>query len=681
MLQLLRSYVRWWNRWLLLIPFFLLFFAGLRFFALHYYGGGPDRLGPAAADLGRAFFTGARFDLVAACYALILPLLMSLFWSFFPYRIIGNILVWFERSYFVVVVVSFVIIAIGDFGYYSYFQDHLNVLVFGLFDDDTEALIRTFQKNYPFYPILIGTALAVAGMGWLSTKIFTTKNYPLNKQFIHWQMLPVYLVLIPLLGLGARGSVGLFPLHEIDAAVSPNSFVNYLAYNGIHGLHRSFQVRGENTSVWNTNGIFYGYGSWRDAAIDLFGKKREELPSDPLQLIEKKSPKNSWAEKKKPHVVMLLIEGWGGYWMKYDSPEFNLLGELKPHFQQDQVLFNFFPSMTATIGSLSAMMVNSPHRPDGSFLTDGRYMQVPFRFAPAPIFKKAGYKTRFIYAGGIGWRAVDRYAKVQGFDTIEGDFSIEEKFGHKIEKHDWGIFDGDVYRYIYETLLEAKEPQFILLMTTSNHPPYQVPTGYQQLPLNIPPDLQSLLVSDAKLSFERFRVFQYANRSLGELMDRIKGSRLADHTIVAASGDHGFLLRNFDDSELLQKWQTPFYLYVPPEGRQNLDPETFGSHIDVYPTLFGRALSEATHYSFGVDLFDAKAKHEAFHFSRLATSPYGAILAFNPPLYFDWETKFTKLKPTTEPSEELQNLNRKYRGMMGMLDYLYEYELEHSKKK
>jgi hypothetical protein len=42
-----------------------------------------------------------------------------------------------------------------DTGYYSYFQDHINVLIFGLLDDDTLALLRTFWKNYAVVQILL----------------------------------------------------------------------------------------------------------------------------------------------------------------------------------------------------------------------------------------------------------------------------------------------------------------------------------------------------------------------------------------------------------------------------------------------------------------------------------------------------------------------------------------------
>lgn len=678
--QVFRS---WFTRWFFIAAALGIFLLACRLTALFYYGGGFAYLRDNPVDLGRAFLMGTRFDIVTLCYVLVLPVLSYLLWLFFPGTVSARLLTWFERIYFVFVVFAVIAITLVDLGYYSYFQDHINVLIFGFFEDDTMALIRTFRKNYPFFTILAATLVFLLALASGSARLFRERNYldsgPRRQRHLSFKVIFLYVLLIPTIGIGARGSLGLFPLHEIDAAVSPDPFLNYLAYSGVHGLHRAIKVRQEHNQVWNTNGLFYGYGRWQEAASDLYDIPVNELPNDPIELLAQRTPKNEWAEKTKPHVVVIMMESWGGYWMSWQSPEFDVLGELAPHFKADNVLFNFVPSMTATIGSLSALMVSAPHRPEGNFLTESRYMQVPFRFAPAKHFKRAGYKTRFIYGGGIGWRTVDRFAKIQSFDTIEGDFAIESRYG-KIEKHDWGIFDHDVFRYIEDTLNEATEPQFIFVMTTSNHPPYQVPSDYQALPLTIPPALAEVLVSDAQLSADRFRVYQYSNRALGQLMDRIKASPLGARTILAATGDHGFLLKNFGEDELLQKWQTPFYLYTPPAAFRKIPAETFGSHIDIFPTLYDLALSDFSHYSWGHSLLNPELPHRAFHYSRLALSSAGAVIAERDnPVYLEWENKFTKLRRVDQPSEDLRTLNKRYRAMMGLTDYFFEFELEVSK--
>lgn len=671
------------KRWFFIALALGIFLMLCRITALFYYGEGFRYLRDNPGDLGRAFFMGLRFDLVTLSYGMVPPVLAYLLWLFFPGPGSAKILTWFERVWFVFVISIVAAITLMDLGYYSYFQDRINVLIFGFFEDDTMALIRTFRKNYPFFTILAASGVTLLALGSAAARVFSEKNYidqgHRPQSYLSFKVIGIYLLLIPLIGLGARGSIGLFPLHEIDAAVSPDPFLNYLAYSGVHGLHRAVKVRREHNEVWNKNGLFYGYGRWQEAAADLFAVPVDQLPNDPIELLSQKTPKNDWAEKTKPHVVVIMMESWGGYWMSWQSPEFNVLGELEKHFETDNVLMNFLPSMTATIGSLSALMVSTPHRPEGNFLTESRYMQVPFRFAPAKQFKRAGYKTRFLCGGGIGWRTVDRFAKIQSFDSIEGDFAIESRYG-KIDQHDWGIYDQDLFRYIEDTLKEATEPQFIFVMTTTNHPPYQVPDDYQALPLKIPEALQSQLVSDEQLSNDRFRVYQYSNRMLGQMMDRIKASPLGDKTIMAVTGDHGFLLKNFGEDELLQKWQTPLYLYMPKETFRKIPVDTFGGHIDIMPTLFDLSLSEFQHFSWGQSLLSENSKPVATHYSRLAFSAAGAVIADqNSSQYFTWAEKYKKLARDPAPTVELEALNKRYRAMMGLTDYFYEFELEVAK--
>lgn len=663
----------------------MIFFHLMRWVALFYYGSWESLLTEKKFELLKGFAVSLRFDGVSICYGLIIPLLLYFLWMAASGPGLRKFLVPIERGYFVFWTLLYISITSGDLGYYSYFQDHINVLIFGFFEDDTWALIRTFQKNYPVTLIFAVTLLIFVALLQISRRIFTAERWEIPQTRWNPKLWLAGLVSLVVLGIGARGSVGLFPLHEIDAAVSPEPFVNYLGYSGIHGLHRAIKVRSLNQSVWNANGRFYGYSNWQDAARDQWSLTPEKLPKDPLDLIRKTIPKNSWAEKTKPHVVMILMESWGGYWFKFDSPEFNLKGSLKEHMDQDFTFYNFLPSMTATIGSLTALMVNSPHRPEGNFLSESRYMQVPFRFSPARIYQQAGYKTRFVYGGGVGWRSVDRFAKIQGFDSIEGDFAIEKKLSKKLEKHDWGIYDGDVFEYVEQTLNEATTPEFVFVLTTSNHPPYQVPEDYQALSLTPPAELQSQFTSDRSIVQARFTSFQYANQMLGDLMARIKSSALGEKVVLGASGDHGFMLVNYGEGELLQKWQVPFYLYVPDKGRPKIKNKSevvsrFGSHMDIFPTIYNLSLSETTHYSFGFDLLDDRLPHRAFHFSRLAMNKEGAVIADKNPKFYTWKSEDRERLQLSPMNPQLEKLDRSYRSLMGFLDYFYEFELHHSQK-
>lgn len=680
-----RSFYKWSRPWLATALGLMVFLHFCRWIAFFYYGPWKFLLAERKLDLLKGLLVSFRFDGVTASYAVLPPLLCFLAWMLVPTPKTRQLLTFFERGYFVLLALFLGLLSGVDLGYYSYFQDHINVLIFGFFDDDTWALVRTFQKNYPVVLIFLFALLGLAGLVWTSLRIFRPERWVAPAPRWNFKLAGIYLLSLIFVGVGARGSLGLFPLHEIDAAVSREPFINYLGYSGVHSFHRAIKVRSLNNSIWNSNGLYYGYSDWQQAAQDYWGLKSNELPKDPLELLRQTTPENPWAAKTRPHVVVVLMESWGGYWMSFNSDQFNVLGEMSQHLEQDFTFLNFLPSMGATIGSLTALMVNSPHRPEGNFLSESRYMQVPFRFSGAQVFRQAGYRTRFVYGGGIGWRSVDRFAKIHGFDSIEGDFAIEEKLSKKLEKHDWGIYDGDVFRYVEQTLNEATTPEFVFVLTTSNHPPYQIPSDYQPLPLEAPLPLKAKFTSDEGITGPRFKSYQYANQMLGELMTRVKSSPLGEKLVLGATGDHGFLLINYGEGDLLQKWQVPFYLYVPQALKKQLKTSTkttknFGSHMDIFPTLFELSLSQTTHYSFGHNLLTENSKKQAFHFSRLIMSQDGAVQAEKSPKYFSWNPEDPEHLVSSPPSLELEKLNKSYRSLMGFLDYFYEYELQHSKK-
>ena len=650
----------------------LFFLSLIRLASLLFYSHAANFAGH---DLAKAFLLGLRFDLSTVCYLLVLPALISGPWMGLGTRDSVVNLSRGLRFYLVVISMLVVILAFVDFIYYSYFQDHLNIMVFGFFEDDTWALLRTFWTNYPVIWIVLSFVAADLAIQ-RGLKALLRARPPASWSSPQLWFLPAQFVCIFLLALGARGSFGLFPLGVADATISTEPFVNYLAFSGLHSLHRAVKLRLRERAAWNINEMTYGYTNARSAAEDFLGRKDLPASDDPLTWIQSRTPKNEWAAKHRPHVIVLMMESFGSYWLREDSPRFNLLGELKKHFETDDLFLNFVPSMTATIGSLSALMINTPHRPDGGFLTESRYLQVPFRSAPARIYRENGYHTRFIYGGAVGWRDIDKFARTQGFESIEGDFEIESKLGHNLEKHDWGVFDEDVWTYLEKTLNEAQSPEMIVVMTTTNHPPYQLPVSYQPLPLEIPADLRAKLNVAEDLAKKRFLAFQYSNQKLGEFLTRLKTSSLADHTILAATGDHGFLIVNFEDNEALRKWQVPLYLYLPPQVRPaKIDHQVFGSHADIFPTLMPLSLSETTIVGIGSNLLDPSLPHDAFHYSRLALNQDGATVVENAKTtrYFQWQPSTDLLKPSSS-TPPLEHLAKRYKSLMSFLDEFYEYE-------
>jgi phosphoglycerol transferase MdoB-like AlkP superfamily enzyme len=687
--------------WLMVFLFLMTVWPFLSLFRLSAfltYSPGPLPL----KEILHAFWMGLRFDAVVLFYLLapltlvLTPLhLFNLPWGLKrtsqknPAFTLKTI-----QAYLTLGLALVLAILAIDLKYYSYFQDHINILVFGFFDDDTVALIKTFWRNYPvllyfFAGFALITALWKISGFFLSIGSETSVKTSSTGSLWFARILQVAFVWV-FVFVGGRGSFGLFPLGPADTVISKNSFVNYLTTNGVHALYRAIKLKNKQGQTWDANLRYYKYQDHRQAFADYFEKPKEELPTDLVSLFQHRTEKNLWAENTKPHIVVIVMESFGTFWLQYHAKDFNLLGELEQQIPKGVFLKNFLPSTGSTTGSLSSLMIAAPHRPIGNFLTESEYLQVPFRSSPARIYKQKGYKTRFIYGGNPGWRDMNKFARFQGFDTVEGDVDIEEKLGPVKEKHDWGIYDEDLFRYIEVTLDEATEPQMLLVMTTTNHPPYQIPKTFTPPELKLPANLEARLTGDSKsLAIPRFRVFHYSNHELGLLLNRITAKPLGDKTIFAITGDHSFNLVNFLDSETFYKWSVPLLLFAPSASGLKIDNKVFGSHMDIFPTLYHLSFSETEYTSLGKNLNSQSEEKFALHSSGTIANEQDLVLHYAGDNFssFQWDHPewlaqidfSTPLMVSSQNSPESEKLAKKYRGLMGVLDYFLKSERELSK--
>jgi phosphoglycerol transferase MdoB-like AlkP superfamily enzyme len=671
-------FAKWIRKLSILNAAFLIMMSGFRLAALLIYGQKSNW----TTELVSAFIMGLRFDAVVVGYFLIPPCLylvaaLHLRQEKF-YNLFGRI---FRPYYSLVYFLVAALLAI-DTQYYSYFQDHFNILVFGLIEDDTKALLVTFWKNYPVLWYFVFAAIGFWLIFKLVRKVLQNPTWVRQSEKLPFAVLPlVSLVLLVSVFFLGRGSFGLFPLGQTDTVVSRDPFINHLSSNGIYSLYRAFKLRRQQNLGWDNNLKYYGYDDPRKAFADFYQIPLEQVPESPLTLFHQRTAHNPWAEKTKPHVVVLMMESFGGHWLRYHSKDFNLLGSLEKHIHEDIFLQNFLPSASSTTGSLSSIMVSAPQRPIGNFLTESQYLQVPFRSSPARIYARNGYETHFVYGGNPGWRDMNKFARYQGFEHVEGEVDMQAKLGKFKETHDWGVYDEDAFRYVETLLKEATKPQMILVMTTTNHPPYQIPSTFKPPTQKIPPELEGRLIGDRAIVEARFRTYLYSSEKLGQFLTDLKASPLAEKTLVAATGDHSFLLINFKDEELLQKWSVPFYLYAPKSLKASVNSDTFGSHMDIFPTLYNLSLSDAEYDALGVNLLDPKQPHYALHSSQLIVGPAGGanLNGKNLSSYFDWQGHYEKLVPGPE-TEAKKAMATRYKALMSLLDYYFMAEKKAEKK-
>lgn len=577
-------------------------------------------------DILNAFILGFRIDLTVVGYIFSIPTILLIIFYYIKKE---NLLGYFEKFLVYYLFICFLIISLflcADFGFYSYFKEHINILFFGLLDDDTKALMITFWQNYNVILILSIFFTYLAILFLVIRKIFAIKNKNYTSFFGLKISGLIFLIIFSLNFMAIRGTFGMYPLGKMIPNISTNEFINKISHNGFRAFTNALSAREKYLRKKYDLLKATGYKGKVDKAFEVY-KGTSDINRD--ELLKNITYQTKKIDDKEYNVVVIMVESFGMPISKYQSAEFNILGELDKHFKEDTLLTNFISEGDGTISSLQALLLNIPHRPSSFAFSQSIYKQTTFTYSPAFLYKDQGYETSFVYGGDLTWRSLGQFVKHQGYDNVEGKINI---FNHleNINKekdeyfHPWGIFDEYLYSHILKKLENSDKKQFIVALSTNNHPPYNVPNTYKSKSLIFNDEIKKHITGDFELAQQRFKSYAYAVDQVGVFLDKFKKSKFKDNTIVVVTADNNTIdgIMKYDDNQLLNSKNIPLYFYLPEELKENIDIDTkvAGSHKDIFPTLYNLTLKNQQYISIGTNLFDSSVEHYGFNGSRIVNT-------------------------------------------------------------
>jgi phosphoglycerol transferase MdoB-like AlkP superfamily enzyme len=335
------------------------------------------------------------------------------------------------------------------------------------------------------------------------------------------------------------------------------------------------------------------------------------------------------------------MESLSSHLLSYDAPpKRDFLGAWREYWQQDFTFNRFVSEANGTIDSLARLLVSSPV-PN---ISQSRVQKTDFDSSMVRPYKLKGYRAIFITSGNGSYRNFTTFMKAIGFDEVIEQNDLVNRYA-EAKLGAWGTFDEYCYRYAEELLAEAdkkREKLFILMLTTTNHPPYEVPSSFKQPPHELDKQIRKRLVTLPTLD-AMIASFQYANDAIGRFIGRVDTKDIGKHTLIAVTGDHNMRHIGYPDPiEYLLKQSVPFYLHIPPGYRQSpgfvYDRNRVGSHKDILPTLYSLSLSDAPYFRRGVNLFanDITSPWYFAYNEELAFTEHGAYQLKGVPAYYPW---------------------------------------------
>ena len=544
----------WLTAWLTLC------LSALRLIQLWHYW--PADASGLWQELPTALWWGARFDAkVSATAALLL-------WP---------LLCWQRSARLTVRVWTAVWVLLGliNFYYYGFYKTPIDSVVFGVIDDDTQAIFHTIWLDFPLaqmaFFLVAALGVGVGGAGrvvrWWQARIAPPVAW--------WWALPLLLVGLLVVAKGTLKGMALQPNH-LSATTQP--FLNDAVPNGVTALHNAWFAYSESTHLdrADTGLRRLGFDSAVQAAQALgWSARTEQDVAQQLLATGRNQPTGQ-------HLVFFQMESWSAEPMRYQGPGMDVLGRLQAQLPHGTLFTNFDSAHVGTHPSLEAILLGSPVTP----ISTGRYRDVVYPWGLAQVFKRAGYDTLFVTPGESGWRELNRVLLTQGFDEFIDAAKLRLRYPDA-QGGIWGLWDGYMTRYIEERLRAQPpgRPLFIYAMTTTHHPPYEVPQEARRVSF----DMGQWGGDKSNESLEAsLRSYRYANEVLADFVAHVRGGPLAPRTLIAATGDH--IMRTVgqynEPARRIWRQQVPFVVWGAPALACPQQRQAPASHLDMFPTLF-----------------------------------------------------------------------------------------------
>lgn len=548
-----------------------------RYIMLHSFL--PPNLLEANESMYRFWKIGLLYDLRIICSALCLFYFLGLLLTPFSKKIFLR----FNKIssyYFALLGFLFPLVWMVNFYYFKTYHTQIDIFIFGLINDDTWAITQIIFKDYPIFWILF----IALSCGFLAYKLSLQDFFSRFSLSVAPTVL-VNFIFLPLFICGLRGSMASTPLLRAQSTVSNNPTINHLVPNPIIALSWAISDYEKNSSFIQVS--------------KSEGDRLSTLALEPAHLYAT-TPKNSFLEKNPPHIIVNLMESFGLNLLTFDKKKhFDLLGELREHYENDIVFERFLPSANGTAPSFASLYLNSP----SATISLSSVKRNKPKDNIFEIFSNAGYEIIFVTGGSESWHEYGDYLRILGVNKIYDLNSIADFFPQAKEfQSAYGIPDEYIYKTIKRLLPECKKPTLFITLTVSNHPPEIIPTHYKPYPLDDERALKKYL--DQKHFPLVPLAYQYSNDSFGKFLTWLKNSPYKDNTIVLATGDHRMRsLASLGVEKSFIDYAVPLYLYVPKDylkhTQARYDSQTLGSHKDIFPTLLALSLSKTRYLANG----------------------------------------------------------------------------------
>lgn len=523
------------------------------------------------AEIFQALLHGSRMDLAVISYLLILPLFIWILSQYVPAISFRGI----AAGFLAFLIIPVVLINSGNLIIYNFWGSLLNYRALGYLAYPKEVL--SSLTGIQLFALLLLLPMVLAAHVYIFIKWI--KSFSFNERILRPLHRWISFVLFSgLLIIGMRGGLQMLPMNESLVYFSRNEFLNQAAINPV--WHLAYDI--------NAAGI-----SRENPFVHMPEAEAEGIVSEMLSDTATVFP--DVLTTRKPNIVLLVLES-------HTADVVGSFGgekEVSPHLDQlakEGLMFSrIYSSGSRTDQGIVSLLNGWPATPYHSIMKSPEKNQhLP---SLVKILDDQGYRTSFYYGGESNFANMNSYLLNQGFHSI----IKREDFAPGSSSGKWGIHDAAVLSRQLNDLDKTEQPFFSVVMTLSNHEPFDVP-GAARFP--------------GKGVEDRFRnAAAYADACVGAYMKEAADKSWYSNTLFIIVADHGHQLPLHRDEIFPNSRHIPFLWYgdvLRPEYRHKQSLR-LGGHHDLPSTLLKQIKLPADSFRWSKNLLSPDTKNFMYY--------------------------------------------------------------------
>lgn len=476
---------------------------------------------------------------------------------------------------------AFAVLFQARFPFYRQFQTSFNMQVAAGLNDDAAVLAEMMLREYGLlWRLCIALLLTAVSLYVLRSLLLVRRTYALPALHSGVQRAVFSLGLLFLFAAafvfvrfgGSFTYAG--GVNWENAGVTSDAFLNECILDDGQALYR---VRSMHKRLKSGDVVGVDKEHVRALAVEAAG--HAELSADTLTPYLTRTAQGARVPKPR-HIFIVLGETYAQWPMLETYAALHAADGIKGLIREPNAYYSrrFMPNGDFTSIAITGLVTGlSEVNQHVNYVA--RSLREAYPTAMAPQFKRLGYAVDFWYGGVPSWEGMDRFSIAQGFDHFYGypDFHAEKV-------NAWGTSDEQLFSALFQHL--ADEPPTVhLIMTVSNHPPYNIDVAAEgfdlararaetaQLPNVDDPD--QLALELGHYWYMDKIVTQFVHETMKKYPD----------SLFVITGDHAVRMNPSRTPTMYEYQSVPFVLYGQGVTPAVLAPDVVGGHTNIVPTL------------------------------------------------------------------------------------------------